>query len=278
MDETTKNTTAVPKSRKKLIALIAAGALLVAGGVGVNAYTAETAKLCAAAQSAATSAVKTATAATTSASDALKAVQSTELPDKAGTSTEYAKRPAIEAVVAVKAAATTPKVKAVAARPSGAELIKAVAGGNFSSTLAASCETRDQAASITKATKGLNTKSAALESKTTALFADFADFQKSEVARIAAEKKAAADAAAAAQRAAEQAAAEQMPQWTEPQNIGEGGGGYVPPAPNSGGGYTPPAPNNGDGGGNTGGGGGGTIIVPPAGGSHSCPAGMICYG
>lgn len=276
MNETTKDTTAVPKSRKKLIALIAAGALVVAGGVGtivgLSAYTAETTKLCAAAQTAATSAVKAATAATTSASDALKVVQSTVLPGKAGTSTDYAKRPAVEAVVAVKATATTPEVKAVAARPAGAELIKAVAGEKLSSTLAGSCETRDQAASITKAAKDLNAKSAALESKTNTLLADFADFQKSEVTRIAAEKEAAAKAAAekkaaAAQRAAEQAAAEQAPQWTEPQN-------------NDSVGDTPPAPNNGDGGGggNTGGGGGGTIIVPPGGGSHSCPADMICHG
>lgn len=282
-NETTKDAAAVPKSRKRIIALIAAGALVVAGGVGtivgVNAYAAETAKFCAAAQSAATSAVKTATAATTSASDALKAVQSTELPDKVGTSTEYSKRPAVEAVAAVKATSTTPEVKAVDARPSGAELIKAVAGENLSSTLAGSCESRDAAAATTKATKDLNAKSAALEGKTKVLLADFADFQTSEVARIAAEKEAAAKAAAKknaaeeaapAQRTAEQAAAEQTPQWTEPQNTGSGGGGYVPAAPNGGGGgNTPPAPNNGD---------GGTIIVPPGGGSHSCPAGMICHG
>ena len=212
--ERTTNTPAPKRSKKALIAWIAAGALVLGGGataavIGVNSYNAETTRLCATANDAATQASKTANTAQGAAADALTAVESTELPDSAGTSTLYAERPAVEEIPAQKAEGDQPEVKAVPARPRGQEFIDEVKQAQSALTkaekqLADICETRDDAQSITAQAEAVQKSAKALQSATKELADDFEVFQADEAARIAAE----AAAAEAARIAAEQAAAE----------------------------------------------------------------------
>lgn len=294
-DDITANTAATPvsgagektkkRSKKALIAWIAAGALVLGGGIAatalsVSSYNAETARLCVAATDAAAQASKTASTAQQAAADELTAVESTELPDSAGTSTLYAERPAVEEIPAQKAEGDQPEVKAVPARPSGQDFIDEVKQAQSALTkaekqLADTCETRDDAQSITAQAEAVQKSAKALQSATEELIEDFEIFQADEAARLAAEKKAAEEAAAAeaARIAAEEAAAAAA--WEAEQNSWSGGydDGYY--GDGGEGGYT-----GGGGGGNSGGGGGGGFMITPGpqpGGGGTCPAGMQCW-
>lgn len=285
-----------PKPRKKLIAIIAAAALVVGGSVTAvvlgsqAAYAAETDKLCTTALAATNVVQATAKSTIAEADAALKAVESTKLPKDGGTSTAYAKWPAVKPVEAAesqKPTAPTLEVKEVTARPSGADLIKAVADAKLALTehdAPSSCADRDDVKQLTAGAKQLDTLSTALDEHTQLLLADFAVFQKDEAARIAAEKAAAEKAAAeeaarvaaeqaAAQAAAEQAAAEQAAWEAQQQQYYAPQQNYIPPQNNGGGG----GGGGWDGGGGGGGGSGGTIILPPGGGG-GCSEGWVCYG
>lgn len=267
-----------PKSRKKLIAILAAGALVLGGGitaaVSISNYNAETQALCVAALDKSQAALDASQLAVKAADEALEAVKSTNLPKDAGTSTDYAKRPAVKAVEAQPAKDGKPEVKAVAARLSGAEHIAAVTDAKDAIVAPAKdtdCVDRDQAAALTKGAKSTTAQVATLEAATEALLADFGTFQKEEAARIAAEKKAEEERIAAEKAAAEAAAAEaariaaEQAAWEAQQQQYSGGGS----SSGGGGGYT-------GGGGNSGGsGGGGTMILPPGGGG-ACPEGWNC--
>ena len=268
----------VPKSKKKLITLVTAGSLVLGAGVaataiGISNYNAETQALCATALKSAAAAENDAKSSREAALAALETVKSTKLPKDGGTSTDFAKRPAVEAVKAEPAKDGKAEVKAVAARQSGADLIKAVAEDPLVKAkievAGDKCTDRDQVAKLTKSAEALEADAAELDTKVEALLADFATFQKDEAARIAAEKKAAeekaaadAAAAAAAQAAADQAAADA---YVEPDYSG-GGEDYTDYS----GGY--------DDGGYSGGGGGGGTIIDPGFGGGGCPPGMTCFG
>lgn len=257
------------KNKKAIIAIAAAIALVLGGGVATAAsvgnYNAETQALCVAATEDAAQARKTAQTAQQGADAALEAAESTTLPKSAGTSTKYADRKSVEEVKAQKAEGDKPEVKAVPARQSGADFIKDVTDAKAElakaelakaeKTLADACETREDAAAIDAQVAAVTDAAKKLDAASTALTEDFALFQADEAARLAAEKKAAEEAAAAeaARIAAEEAAAAaaweaEQNSWSNSYDDDSGGGG------NSGGG---------------GGGGGGTIIVPPHGGEGS---------
>lgn len=260
---------ALRRKRTRLWALLIAAAIVVSGGiaavVSVNAYSAETARLCDAALENAETAHNAAQEAVASADHALTAVENTELPD-GGISTAYADRPAVEATADAEA------------RPGGAELIEEVTSRRdaLAKAIAAEqCGDRDQAARLTSDSGAIVSVVDTLNEATAGLLADFEQFQADESARIAAEKKAAEEAAAAeaARVAAEQAAAEEAARQAEQSYSGgdytggsSGGDGY------SGGG--------GGGGGNFGGGGGGGggMIAPPPGQSGGgCPPGTTSH-
>lgn len=119
--------TKTPKSGKKLFAMLAAGLVLLAGGITVTsvgvANAKETDRLCIVALEHSASATKSAQASIEKADKALETVKSTALPGSAGeggagtstagastagestawTSTEYAERPAVAATTASRA-------------------------------------------------------------------------------------------------------------------------------------------------------------------------------
>ncbi len=259
------------KSKKKIIAIAAAAALVLGGGiasaVAVSNSNAETERLCVVATESATQARTTAKTAQQGADAALKAAESTTLPESAGTSTKYADRKAVEEVKAQKAEGDKPEVKAVPARQSGADFVKDVTDAKAElakaeKALADACETREVATAIDAQAKAVTDAAKKLDSASTALTEDFALFQADEAARLAAEKKAAEEAAAAeaARIAAEQVAAEEAARQAEQESWDNSyDDGYYNPG-------------NGGGGGNNGGG-GGTMIEPPNGGG-GCPPGM----
>ncbi|GAA1604250.1 hypothetical protein [Leucobacter chromiireducens] len=272
------------RSRKALIAWIAAGALVLGGGIAataisVNSYNAETARLCATATDAAALASKTAKTTQLAASDGLTAVEDTVLPDSAGTSTLYAERPAVEEIPAQKAEGDKPAVEAVPARPSGQELIDSVTDAQAELTkaekgLASACETRDDAAAITAQVEAVQQSATALDSATEELADDFEVFQADEAARIAAEAAAAEAARIAAEQAAAEAAAAEAAAAAQYNEYDYGYDDY------SGGDSGWSGGSGGGGSGSTGGGGGGGMITPPpgtGGGIGGCPAGMQCW-
>lgn len=258
----TQKSAGAKKNKKAIIAIAAAIALVLGGGVAsavaVSNYNTETQALCVAATEGAAQARKTAQTAQQGADAALAASEGTTLPERAGTSTKYADRKAVE------------EVKAVPARQSGADFVKDVTDAKAElakaeKALADTCETREDAEQVTAQAKAVADAVKTLDAASTALTEDFALFQADEAARLAAEKKAAEEAAAgeAARIAAEQAAAEEAAREAEQSSWDNsydedyyGGGG-----------------GNSGGGGVGGGGGGGTIIVPPNGGG-GCPPGM----
>lgn len=254
-----------PRSRKKLVAMFAAGALIVAGGITVVSVTAsrasaeETTRMCTVALDAGSTATKDAAQASTAADKALGAVKNTKLPKDAGTSTAYEKRPAIKAA------------KAVPARASGADFTSDVARSKAALagiTIPTQCIDRDQADVISSATTKTGVATKTLNTSIEALKADFTVFQADEAKCLAAEKKAAAEKAAATKKKAEAEAAakkkaaaaaaaeaeaaraaaaaqeaaaaqaQEAPQYVAPQAGGDGGG-YVPAAPAP---YVPAAP------------------------------------
>lgn len=258
----TQKSAGAKKNKKAIIAIAAAIALVLGGGVAsavaVSNYNTETQALCVAATEGAAQARKTAQTAQQGADAALAASEGTTLPESAVTSTKYADRKAVE------------EVQAVPARQSGADFVKDVTDAKAElakaeKALADTCETREDAEQVTAQAKAVADAVKTLDAASTALTEDFARFQADEAARLAAEKKAAEEAAAAeaARIAAEQAAAEEAAREAEQSSWDNsydedyyGGGG-----------------GNSGGGGVGGGGGGGTIIVPPNGGG-GCPPGM----
>jgi len=295
-DDISTNTAATPvsgagektkkRSRKALIAWIAAGALVLGGGIAataisVNSYNAETARLCATATDAAALASKTAKTTQLAASDGLTAVEDTVLPDSAGTSTLYAERPAVEEIPAQKAEGDKPEVKAVPARPSGQERIDEVKQAQSALTKAEKqladtpvCQARDDAQSITAHTEAVQKSAKALQSATAELADDFEVFQADEAARIAAEAAAAEAARIAAEQAAAEAAAAEAAAAAQYNEYDYGYDDY------SGGDSGWSGGSGGGGSGSTGGGGGGGMIPPPpgtGGGIGGCPAGMQCW-
>lgn len=231
------------RKRKRLTVGIVASVLVIGGGIaaviGVNAYSAETERLCDAALEKAETAHTAARAEIEAADDALTAVESTKLPD-GGTSTSYSERPAAE---------TTDNTDA---RPSGAELIEETTSRRDALTEAKDpeqCSDRDQAERITSSSKKTESDTDSLEKAVTKLLTDFEQFQTEETARIAAEKQAAQKAAAEAQRVAAEEAARQAEQsysgddYTDSGYSGGGGGGggtMIPPPPGQSGGGCPP--------------------------------------
>ncbi len=245
------------RSRKKLVAILLSGALVVGGGVTAvavsSAYAAETERLCTVALDAGADALAQGEAATQRAQVALESVKQVELPEGAGTSTDYAARAGAEAIPAVKAAQAEgdkPAVEAkpaVPARPSAQELIKQVADERDALVKTAvpdTCADREVAQGITESAAEVSAQAEQLETSTSVLLDDFEIFQKEEAARIAAEKEAARIAAEqeAARIAAEAAAAEAAAQqaWSESYGgeseyssgysdySGGGGGGAAP--------------------------------------------------
>ncbi len=205
-DEISTQTTDLkkPRSCKKIVAMIAAGALVLAGGITVvsisaaNASAKEVSQLCSAALSNSKSSAQDAVASGDKADKALATVKSTALPKDAGTSTAYEARPAV--------AITT----STAARVSSADLIGNVTTARTALagiTVPTQCADRDQAGAIQDASTQTTAASRTLDASVTALLADFTVFQTDETKRIAAEK---AQATAEAERkAAEQAAADE---------------------------------------------------------------------
>ena len=201
------------KPSKRLVVMLAAGLLVVAGGitltsVGVASAAAdETARQCAVALKDSAAVTTSRTASLAKANAALEAVKSVALPANAGTSTVNAARPGVAAVKAV------PAVEAVAGRASGAELIASVSTARRAPVKIAiptKCTERDSATKILALTAKSTALTRTLDTSVTVLVADFAVFQVDETARIAAEIEAsrvAADAEAA-RVAAEAAAAE----------------------------------------------------------------------
>lgn len=283
----------VPKakaSRTKLLVIISAAALVLVGGittavVASNAYAAETEELCVAALEVGKTSREASELDVSHAANTLIRLEKSEpFAKDRGDYAHYLKRPAVEAVEAVPATDGNPAVKAVAARPSGAELVQAVKDDQATVEkidVPAECDDRETAEAIHAGAKKLDAASAELVQSTDELSADFKTFSEEVAAQIkaeekaAAEKKAAEEAAAAAeaeriaaeQAAAEQAAWEAQQSYNQPQDTGYYNGGGV-----GGGGYNP-----GGGGGSTGGGGGGgTNIPPPPGMGHTCPTGWNC--
>jgi len=277
------------KPSKRLVAILIAGVLVLAGGITVtsvtvaNAAAEETARQCAVALKSDTAAAKTAATSLESADAALEAVKSLALPgDQGWTSTDYAARPgaaAIEAVAAVEAAEgveAVTGVDAVAERPSGADLITRVSDDRASLAeikIPTECIERDDAAKVTSVTKAAKTATMQLDAGVTILLADFTVFQTEESARIAAEIEAAriaaeieaarvaaeaeaARVAAAAAEAARQAAAARP----SPPRGSTGGGAAAPPKSSGGGGGGAVTPPRGGGGGQVGPGNGGVQL------------------
>lgn len=252
------------RSRKRLVALIAAGVLVVSAGItgsvfAVASHNAETERLCAEALDGAAAARKTLAASTEAGEGALTAVESTALAD-GGTSAPYA------------------------GREGATELLVDVADkldGAKGTELSESCDTRDDAEASQTSLAPAAQIASDLDDAVEALLADFDQHQADETARIAAEKKAAEEAAAAAAQAeAERVAAEEAARqaaerdaWDDydPGYSGGGDGGNGG-AGDSGGGE--------GGGGGSGGSGGGTQIAPPPGQSGGgCPPSQpVCYG
>lgn len=248
------------RKRTRFWVLLIAAALVAGGGIAavlsVNAYNAETARLCNVALENAETAHNAAQETVASAADALTAVESTELPD-GGTSTAYADRPAVEAAADAEG------------RPISAELIEEVSSRRDELAKAKAteqCGDRDQAERLTSDSEATVSDADTLNEATAVLLADFEQFQADESVRIAAEKKAAEEAAAAeaARVAAEQAAAEEAARQAEQSY--------------SGGDYTGGSSGSDDNSGGGGNGGGGKIIVPPHGGGGCPPSQPICYG
>jgi hypothetical protein len=194
---------------KKLFAMLAA-VVLIAGGITLtsvsvaNANAEETARLCAVATESSTSIAASAKASLGTADSALVAVTVLDLPDGAGTTTEYAAVPAVEAVEAVTAVGASEGVEAVAgveavpARDSGAEVAAVVTAARMALAkikIVTECTTRDQAAAITSKTRDTTKATKALDTRVETLLADFNTFQSNEAARIAAEVEAARVAA-----------------------------------------------------------------------------------
>ena len=235
------------KPSKRLVAMLAAGLLVVVGGITLtsvsvaNAAADETARLCAVALKDSATATTSRTAALAKADAALEAVKSVALPTNAWISTDYAARPgvtAIEAVAAIEAvpavaptdnasgvagSAAVAAVAAVQGRTSGAEMITrmtAARGALAKVSAPVKCEERETAARITALTAKSASATKTLGTSATAMVGDFAVFQDDETARITAEiegarvaaeaeaARVAAEAAAAEAAAAEAAAAE----------------------------------------------------------------------
>jgi hypothetical protein len=257
-----------PRSGKKHLALLTAGVLILAGGITftsvsvTNANAEETARQCTVALTDGAKAAKATKASIATADEALEAVKSITLPNEAGTSTDYAARPAVEAIAAVEAVPAVEAsegveavpaveaVEAVPARASGTDLITAVSDDSAALVkikIPTECAERDEAAAITALVATSKTATTALDMSSEAVLADFAVFQTDEAARIAAEIEAARVAAEAeaqrlaAEEAARQAAAAEAARKAAPRS---GGGGYTKPPSSGGGGgsYTPPAP------------------------------------
>ena len=264
------------KNKKKIIAIAAAVALVLGGGVAsavaVSNHNAETQALCVAATDKVADARTTAKTAQQAADAALTAAEGTTLPESAGESTKYADRKAVEAVKAQKAEGDKPEVKAVDARQSGADFVKDVTDAQAElakaeKALVETCETRDNVKDVTAKVAAVTDAAKELDAASTALTEDFALFQEDETARLAAEKKAAEEKAVAEAAAAEQAAAEETARQAAEQESWDDSC-YDPGYDNNN--YNP---GNGGGGGGGDNGGGGTIIVPPNGGG-GCPPGM----
>ncbi|WP_194085989.1 hypothetical protein [Cryobacterium suzukii] len=252
-----------PPSRLKLIAILAAGALVIGGGItataiGVTSYKAETTSLCTAAVTAGTRAATSMKTALAASDAAVLAVAVLELPVVAegvapAISTDYAARvaveavPAVDEVLAIEATAASEGVEAVdavagitaveafPARASGTELISDVSAastGLANITIAAvpPCATRDQVASITATNSTAATATTALTASVAVLTSDFAVFQTEEAARIAAEIEAArvaaeAEAARVAAAAAQEAARVAANQATAKKSASSGSSG-----------------------------------------------------
>jgi hypothetical protein len=259
--------TKAPRFGKKQVALLTVGVLILAGGITVtsvsvaNANAEETARQCTLALKDGATATKAAKASITAADEALDAVQSVTLPGEAGTSTDYAARPAVEAVEAVAA---------VPGRASGAELIVDVTEGSAALatiTIPTTCVERDEAETIAALVAGSKTAATVLDTSAETLLADFAVFQTDEGARIAAEIEAARVAAekeaarVAAEEAARKAAEVEAARKAAARN-GRGGGGGGESAPKSGGGGYKSSPKSGGGGGGS---------TPPSGGGGVGP-------
>lgn len=275
-----------PKSRTKLLVLAIATALVLTGGItttviATSAYAAETEELCTAALVVGKTSRDAADMTLGYADGNIEVLELSEpLAKDRGALAQYVERPAVEAVEAVEGTDDKPAVKAVAARPSGEEHLKAVEDDRAAVDavdVATECTDRDTAEAIHAGAKKLDAASDTLKESAKALLDDFTVFREEVAAEIAAEKKAAAEKAAteeAARIAAEQAAAEeaariaaeqaaweaqqqQQQYWAPSQDTGYVGGGE---------------------GGSTGGGGGGggTNIPPPPGMSHTCPTGWNC--
>ena len=225
------------KPSKRLVAMLAAGLLVVVGGITLtsvsvaNAAADETARLCAVALKDSATATTSRTAALAKADAALEAVKSVALPTNAWISTDYAARPgvtAIEAVAAIEAvpavaptdnasgvagSAAVAAVAAVQGRTSGAEMITrmtAARGALAKVSAPVKCEERGTATRITALTAKSASATKTLGTSATAMAGDFAVFQDDETARITAEIEGArvAAEAEAARVAAEAAAAE----------------------------------------------------------------------
>lgn len=293
-----------PKRRpsKKAIAIIAAIAVLLAGGITITSVSvaradaAETARQCTAALKSGATASQTADASVAAADQALETVTVTALPDTDGwESGVYAERPAVEAVEAVEAVPAAEgvegveAVEAVAGRPSAAELTGAVTDSRdalAAVTIPTTCVERDDAAAITALADDTGAASVRLDEHVAVLAEDFAAFQVEETARITAEKEAARKKAEeeaarkkaeeAAKKAAEQAAARKraQQQWTAPKSPtrksgssgssgGKSGGQQSQPSP-------PRKPGGGGGGGQIGDGTGGCRTDNGQGGTKPC--------
>jgi hypothetical protein len=215
-----------PRLSRKLIAILAAGVLVVGAGitaasVGVASTVAdETARQCAVALKGGEGSDRATLAAITAANAALERTKSVTLPGNAGTSTDYSARAAVAAVKAVTAIEVGEGVAAVAGvarvprRASGAEQITGVtdardALAKIEPALPLSCTDRAQAAWITALAGKATLATETLDASVTALTSDFGAFQADEAVRIAAEIEAARVAAEveAARVAAEAAAA-----------------------------------------------------------------------
>ena len=258
------------KPSKRLVAMLAAGLLVVAGGITLtsvsvaNAAADETARLCAVALKDSAAATTSRTAALAKADAALEAVKSVALPTNAWISTDYAARPAVAAVKAVPAVEAVPAVaptdnasgvagsEAVAAvaavqgRTSGAEMITrttAARGALAKVSAPVKCEERETAARITALTAKSASATKTLDTSATAMAGDFAVFQVDETARITAEIEAArvAAEAAAAEAAATEAARVAAAQRTaaRPSTGGVRTGTGTPRCDNGMGGFKP---------------------------------------